>query len=82
MLATYVDTKFKDVYRHPDLMKEDIKNIKDIFECIENKDLFLLKYMQKLAKRIMSLKVETLENHENLIFYLKMHSGNKLAERL
>jgi hypothetical protein len=41
-----------------------------------------MKYLQKLAKRLMNLGIETLENHENLIYYLKMHSGNKLTEKL
>lgn len=57
----------------------DLRNIKNIFECLENKDMFLLKYLQKISKRILSINVETLENHENLIFFLKTHSGNSIA---
>ncbi len=44
--------------------------------------MFLIKYLQKLAKRIMSLSVEGIVNHEHLIYYLKLHSGNKIAEKL
>jgi hypothetical protein len=41
-----------------------IENVMGIFVCIENKDLFLMKYSQKLAKKILSVSPETIKNHE------------------
>jgi|LakMenEpi03Aug12_release.lakeMendotaPanAssembly.Ray.scaffolds.fasta_scaffold4731266_1 hypothetical protein len=55
MLACYVSHKFRLSYNGQDAMKEDIRNVKNIFECLENKDLFLLKYLQKLCKKIMTI---------------------------
>jgi hypothetical protein len=60
MLASYIDSKFRSSYENQDVMKEDIRSIKNIFEFLENKDLFLMKYLQKLAKRLMNLGIETL----------------------
>lgn len=60
MLAVYVDNKLKGSYSSKDSMKIDLRNIKSIFECLENKDMFLLKYLQKLAKNILSLNVGSL----------------------
>jgi hypothetical protein len=34
-----------------------------IFVCIENKDLFLLKYTQKLAKRMLTTSPEGIKSH-------------------
>lgn len=31
--------------------------------CIENKDLFLMRYTQKLAKKLLNITPECLKNH-------------------
>lgn len=60
MLATYIDINFRVAYSNRDAMSEDVRNVKNLFECIENKDLFLIKYLQKLSKRIITLTNESL----------------------
>jgi hypothetical protein len=34
MLACYIDHKFRLSYNGQDAMKEDIRNVKNIFECL------------------------------------------------
>lgn len=60
-------------------MKQDVMNIKGLFECLENKDVFLMKYLQKLSRKIMTITPDGIENHENLIYHLKIHSANKIT---
>ena len=44
----------------------------NIFVCIENKDLFLMRYTQKLAKKLPSITLECMKNHEVFIENLKL----------
>jgi len=60
--------------------ENEVKNIITIFNCIQNKDLFLLKYSQKFTKRILSMKESCLSYHELFISNLKMkYLSNYLA---
>ena len=44
--------------------------------------MFMFKYIQQLSRRILSLGVEGLGNHDRFVYFLKIHSGNKFTERL
>ena len=55
ILAIFVDSKLKlDSVEQSDIEKI-VKNIMAIFVCIQNKDLFLMKYTQKIAKKLLSV---------------------------
>jgi hypothetical protein len=49
-----------------------IKNIENIFVCIENKDMFMVRYTQKLAKRLLQATTEIICCHEAFVEKLKL----------
>ena len=53
-------------------IEETIKNVMSVFVCIENKDFFLMKYMQKLAKKLPTVSPETVKSHELFVESLKL----------
>lgn len=55
ILAIYVDSKLKFNSVEESNIEETIKNIMSVFVCLQNKDLFLMKYMQKVAKKLLSV---------------------------
>jgi hypothetical protein len=55
-----------------DVFEEEVKNIITLFSCVQNKDLFLLKYSQRLAKRLLSISEGSLHNNEIFISNLKI----------
>jgi hypothetical protein len=64
ILTIYIDFKLKLTNLDELEMEEIIKNIMAIFVCIENKDMFLMKYTQKLAKKLLSITPDSVKNHE------------------
>jgi hypothetical protein len=71
LLAVYTDTKFK-LEMKEEQFEEEVKNILTLFNCVQNKDLFLLKYSQRLAKRLLSINEASLHNNEVFISNLKI----------
>ncbi len=55
ILAIYVDAKLKFNSVEEAEVEDIIKNIMNIFVCVENKDLFLMRYTQKLAKKVLTI---------------------------
>lgn len=64
ILTIYIDYKLKLTNLDELEMEEIIKNIMAIFVCIENKDSFLMKYTQKLAKKLLIISPDSIKNHE------------------
>ena len=82
MLSVYIDAKLKGAFPTQDELTDEVRNMVNIFACLENKDLFLLRYLQKLARKILTLSPDGLANHEHFVYQLKLHSGNKFTERV
>ncbi len=72
ILAMYIDYKMKFNSVEETDIEEVIKNVMNVFVCIENKDFFLIKYTQKLAKRLLTATPETVKNHEQFVESLKL----------
>lgn len=53
ILAIFVDAKLKFNSVEESDLEQTIKNIMSIFVCLQNKDLFLMKYTQKVAKKLL-----------------------------
>lgn len=82
MLSVYIEIKLKMSYGSEDELREEVRNIINVFSCLSNKDEFLIKYLQRLCRRILSLSVEALSNHQHFVKQLKNHSGAKFTERI
>ena len=55
-------SKLKNYFNEDD-RKEVIGHIIGIFSCLENKDLFLFKYIQQMSRKILNLSDEGIQNH-------------------
>lgn len=71
LLAIYADAKLRVELEEGEFERE-VRSIITIFNCLQNKDLFLLKYSQRLAKRILALSESALHNHEVFTANLKL----------
>lgn len=74
LLAIYADTRLK-LEMKEEQFEDEVRNILTLFNCVQNKDLFLLKYSQRLAKRLLSISEASLHNHEIFISNLKIKYG-------
>jgi hypothetical protein len=71
LLAVFADSKLK-LEMGEEEFEGEVKSIITLFTCLQNKDLFLLKYSQRLAKRLLTITDGSLHNNEVFISNLKM----------
>ena len=71
LLAIYADMKFRADLDEGEFESE-VRHIITLFNCAQNKDVFLLKYCQRIAKRVFVFSEGALHHHEIFTNNLKI----------